>query len=823
MKITKIIRDNKNFMLLAVTIIFFGAISAFWVGRSADSQLRKELLHQARLVAPAINIDRIKTLRGSEEDLTSSYYSSLKHDFAAIRSTDPQIRFIYLLGLNDKNEIFFYVDNEPTDSKDYSPPGQIFEDASEELRDIFNTRTAFVEGPDPDAWGVWVSTLVPVTDPDTGKVIAVMGMDIDAKDWKLNVASRAAIPVLMVLIIVSMLLMWTNKRRIAVKLKENEEKYRRFFDTSLDCTFITSKDGTIIDANDVSLSLFGYSNREDLFKTNIVNLYANAGDREVFINVLQEKGYAKEHPVELRKKDGTILHCTVTAILLKGHDNEITGIQGTVRDISEKKMHEEQLQQREATLTAITNSAQDAIMMIDPEGNVSFWNPAAEKILGWNHAEAIGKNLHSIVAPSRFHGAHKKAFPGFLATGQGSVVGKTIELMALRKDGIEIPVELSLSAVNIQNSWHAVGIMRDISERKASENEIRATNEKLSTMVEELESKNIRAKMTSELREYLSACQTVIETGPVIQKYLKKFFPGSDGALFLLSPSKNDLESIARWGNYSDDPMENCLSPDECWGLRRGINYIIANCETDVPCSHIKNPETGVLYACFPLIAKNETIGLLHIRCLHYSSFNDEKRSFFKETSETLVALLSLAISNIKLTEKLNMLSIKDPLTGLFNRRYLEETFIREAIRAKRKQASIGVIMVDIDHFKKFNDVFGHAAGDLVLSELAKFFSSGLRGCDIVCRYGGEEFALILPDANIENTFARAQQLVEKARDIRIHFSGQALGQITLSMGVSAYPVHGEKLEEILKTADIALYRAKQTGRDRVVMAETVS
>jgi diguanylate cyclase (GGDEF)-like protein len=247
------------------------------------------------------------------------------------------------------------------------------------------------------------------------------------------------------------------------------------------------------------------------------------------------------------------------------------------------------------------------------------------------------------------------------------------------------------------------------------------------------------------------------------------------------------------------------------------MNYIVEESETDVPCNHIKDPQSGVLYACFPLFAKNEIIGLLHIRCGSHSSYETEKRTLFKETAETLTALLSLAVSNLRLNEKLSMLSIKDALTGLFNRRYLEETFIRESVRAKRNKSSIGIIMADIDHFKKFNDIHGHAAGDAVLKQISHFLSTNIRGCDIVCRYGGEEFVLILPDANLENTFMRANTLVESIRKVQMDFNGTVLGPITMSMGVSAYPEKGEKLEELLRVADAALYRAKQEGRDRVV------
>jgi diguanylate cyclase (GGDEF)-like protein/PAS domain S-box-containing protein len=550
------------------------------------------------------------------------------------------------------------------------------------------------------------------------------------------------------------------------------------------------------------------------------DLYADPEERGRLTERIRTDGHIEDYPIVMKRKDGTLIHCIVTAVVLKDISGVSVGFQGTIRDVTEKKKAEERLLQREATLAAITNSARDAILMLDPEGAISFWNPAAEQMLGYGAAEAVGKNLHALIAPSRFHGAHHAAFPHFVATGQGAAVGKTLELAALRKDGTEIAVELSLSAVQLQGRWHAVGLMRDISERKRIEKEIRLMNEQQAVLVQQLEAQHAQNKILTEMREFLQACSSTAETGPVIERSMRKIFPGSGGALFLMSASRTDLEVISRWGEYPETMEENIITPDECWGLRRGGLYLVENPENAILCSHIKQRISGT-YACLPLMAKGEVLGLLHLRSR--GSGGEKLAEELKEVSIALTELLSLAISNIRLREMLSNQSIKDPLTGLFNRRYLEETFAREATRARRKKSPIGVIMVDIDHFKKFNDVYGHAAGDMVLTELAKFFTVSLRGADIPCRYGGEEFALVMPEASLENTFIRAEQMVEQVKTIRIPFSGQTLGPITLSMGVAAYPLHGEKLEELLRAADRALYRAKQAGRDRALLAEVSS
>jgi diguanylate cyclase (GGDEF)-like protein len=181
---------------------------------------------------------------------------------------------------------------------------------------------------------------------------------------------------------------------------------------------------------------------------------------------------------------------------------------------------------------------------------------------------------------------------------------------------------------------------------------------------------------------------------------------------------------------------------------------------------------------------------------------------------------IALALANLKLREKLQNQSIRDSLTGLFNRRYMEESLEREMRRCDRKRQPLSIIMIDVDHFKRFNDTFGHNAGDAVLRELGHFLQRYVRGSDIACRYGGEEFILILPEASLSVTQQRAEQIKEGARQLNVECSGQQLGKITLSLGVACFPTHGLDGEAVIKAADTALYRAKQEGRDRVVLAE---
>jgi diguanylate cyclase (GGDEF)-like protein len=228
------------------------------------------------------------------------------------------------------------------------------------------------------------------------------------------------------------------------------------------------------------------------------------------------------------------------------------------------------------------------------------------------------------------------------------------------------------------------------------------------------------------------------------------------------------------------------------------------------------------------MMAQGKAIGLLHLQYGPNSVDRSEeglqrlKESTKQQLAVTMAGHIALAFANLKLRETLHIQAIHDSLTGLFNRRYMEESLRREAYRANRKGTSLGIIMLDIDHFKKFNDKFGHTAGDALLRELGIFLQARIRKEDIACRFGGEEFTLILPDTSLEDAERRAEQLREEIKHLNVQYEEQFLGKITLSLGVAVFPDHGSSPEVLLQAADSALYHAKELGRDRVVVGKVV-
>ena len=304
------------------------------------------------------------------------------------------------------------------------------------------------------------------------------------------------------------------------------------------------------------------------------------------------------------------------------------------------------------------------------------------------------------------------------------------------------------------------------------------------------------------------------EAHAIIGNAAKRLFPGTLGALYLFNPERSFVNRVTFWGD--PPPLSQSFAPDDCWALRRGQTHQLYEEEDAKPlCGHILEAPPAITL-CLPMVAQGEILGVLHLQSPSKDDLTEPKR----QLTYAIVEQAGMALSNLKLREALREQSIRDPLTGLFNRRYMEEVLTQHLRRVTRHLHPLGIIMIDIDNFKQFNDTHGHAAGDALLRELGDFLKRRIRGEDVACRYGGEEFLLIMPEATLEAAQQRADLLRQGSKGLRVRDAGQSFGGITLSLGVAIYPQHGRTMDSILRAADAALYRAKQEGRDRVIVAE---
>jgi diguanylate cyclase (GGDEF)-like protein len=286
----------------------------------------------------------------------------------------------------------------------------------------------------------------------------------------------------------------------------------------------------------------------------------------------------------------------------------------------------------------------------------------------------------------------------------------------------------------------------------------------------------------------------------------------------MLNPSRNLLDVEASWGAASS--RQGPFTPESCWALRMGRAHLVQPDNFSLLCAHIE-AGTPDSHLCIPMLAQGESLGVLSVSdpSLSDSAADSGSSQQKRELAVSLGEQISLALANLMLRETLKYQSVRDPLTGLFNRRHMEEALGRELLRAVRNETTVSVLMIDIDHFKQFNDAFGHEAGDIVLRDLGALFTSEVRGGDIACRYGGEEFLLILADADLQTAGERAERLNQLVRNMHISHGGETLRRITMSIGIACAPQHGSSAAQIVQSADEALYTAKARGRDRIVLA----
>jgi diguanylate cyclase (GGDEF)-like protein/PAS domain S-box-containing protein len=483
----------------------------------------------------------------------------------------------------------------------------------------------------------------------------------------------------------------------------------------------------------------------------------------------------------------------------------------------------------------LLNVVEQAVIATDMRGVIIYWNRFAEILYGWSAEEAKGRDILALLSDE----TTRSEAAQIIARLQGGERWAG-EFLMRRRDGTTFPAHMVDSPVRDEHGTliGVVGVAVDITERKRIEEiqretrdlleiqvaartaELREVNQQLSRWVSELEQRNSEVLLLSELGELLQTCLTVEEAYVILARALPRLFAAEAGALYVRC-DRQDFVAVAEWGVSGS----RSFTVDGCWALRRGRTHLVASPVSGPICDH-----AGTLalagYICVPVVAQGEALGVLHVRAAapkppSLASEMEGEAGGLADSRRRLAATVAehvaLALSNLTLRETLRQQAIRDPLTNLFNRRYMEESLERELSRAARHGSSLGVIMIDIDHFKPVNDTFGHAAGDTLLRAIGALLLAHTRAEDIASRYGGEEFTLILPDSSLEDTWRRAEQLRMAVKRLRVRHGGEPLDVVTISAGVASYPEHGTVPEALLRAADLALYQAKAEGRDLVV------
>ncbi|MFZ0522614.1 MAG: diguanylate cyclase [Candidatus Acidiferrales bacterium] len=486
--------------------------------------------------------------------------------------------------------------------------------------------------------------------------------------------------------------------------------------------------------------------------------------------------------------------------------------------VSERHRMGKQLRERTDYLNSLIENTPLGIVVLDENGRVELCNDAFERLFQFGRADLIGKDLDSQIA-SVGDAPQARELTAQASSGQRV----SVSTRRLRRDGKIIDVEVHAVPMFQDGGVRgAYAIYKDISDQVLAADQAKQHSVSLDRLVKELQLRTSQMGLLNEMGELLQSCATMEEAYSVVAQSAKKLFPSPVcGTLYAFRSSRNALESVAIWGESR--VSESIFAPEKCWALRLGHPHSSDYPGEGIFCAHLKDPVTAT-FLCVPMVAQGDTVGTLHLEFpggaqAPANVAPDSLWESRQRLATTVATQVALSLASLRLRETLRDQSIRDPLTGLFNRRFMQESLDRELQRALRKKRPLAIVFVDLDHFKRFNDAFGHDAGDLILRNMAELFRRHFRADDVICRFGGEEFAIILPEATAKDAAKRAQALRSEAKKLTVRHQGQILDSVTLSVGVAAFPEHGSTSEEILRIADQCLYQSKTEGRDRVTLA----
>jgi len=486
--------------------------------------------------------------------------------------------------------------------------------------------------------------------------------------------------------------------------------------------------------------------------------------------------------------------------------------------VTERLRAAQELHEQTVYLNSLIENSPLGLAVLDRNGRTELTNPAFKELFLYDPSDLEGSSLDKMFVPQDEPSESRDLIPQVLA-------GQHLHLRVRRrrKDGEILNVEVHAVPLVVQGRVQgAYTIYNDISEQiKASEAE-RKHAESLSRLVSELQLRTRQMGLLNDMGSLLECCVETKEACSVVSVSVQKLFPEAvSGALYLFKASRNLLGSAGRWGKASS--AEPIFAPDACWSLRTGRPHWSDNSADAIRCPHLPK-DLGGMSLCVPMVAQGDTLGILQLdfdenNVPVENSGPESLRDSRQGLATAVSGQVALSLASLRLRETLRDQSIRDSLTGLFNRRFMEESLERELLRAGRKRHSLSVLFLDLDHFKRFNDTFGHDAGDFVLRSIADLLRNFFRSDDVCCRYGGEEFGIILPEASVEQAAIRAQALREQVKMLKLEHRNHALGVVTLSIGIAGFPEHAATAEQLLRLADQSLYRSKAAGRDTVTAA----
>lgn len=592
----------------------------------------------------------------------------------------------------------------------------------------------------------------------------------------------------------------TGRKLMENELHGRDAQYTAMLNTIPDGFWIIDKQGRLLDVNIAYCRMIGYS-RDELLGMSVNDVEAMETHEETarHIRRLMEIGsdiFETRH----RRKDGIVIEIEVCACCYLIDGGRIFSF---LRDITYRKMIEENLRK----LSYGVEQSASIIVITDEKGNIEYANPKFAETTGYTLEEAKGQNPRILKSGKTPPEVYERLWAAITSGREwrGEFCNK-------KKTG-ELYYE-SASIAPIKNAkgiiTNFVAVKEDITLQKHKEEELRRTVEEKKKSVEDLQ----------HLMEFSQLMREEIVEGALIKhtaKVLKERFSSDFLAILMLNQEENSVEipvtdPVMDWNEVIS--KEVVLDPTLCRVIRTGQAVIVHDVDTDACCDCLLLKTKKGDSACFPISVGGVAVGAVMMVKNELGYWDSgEKQGLIS----AYIGLAAASLDNVRLVNQTKRLAIMDALTGVYNRRFFVESLEKQLSLAKRYKETLAVIMADVDHFKRFNDTYGHTAGDRVLQQVSKMLGHSIRESDILCRYGGEEFAIIMPRTNATESYEKAENIrrhIESARFTNIA-PGSTLG-ITISVGIASFPENGVEYNALVDAADVALYKAKKNGRNRV-------
>lgn len=556
---------------------------------------------------------------------------------------------------------------------------------------------------------------------------------------------------------------------------------------------LIDREGKIIFMNEAARNVRGMS-RQQLEGADFFFFFRQADQVKAMMQRVLEKGRADSQVFEVEWASGQIAYYEIHMSPFEGESGRPGGIFCVFRDISEDQATGNKIRAASQYARSLIEASLDPLVTISPEGKIMDVNRATERATGFGREVLIGSDFSTyFTEPEKARIGYQQVF------SQGHVHDYPLILRHASGKLTDVLYNASL----YYEGGQVAGVFaaaRDVTQLRRSQ--------------EELEYTNREVLLLGEMSNLLQRCVTMDETFPIIQSSLQRLFPGAAGRCYSFRQASGLLAEMGSWGSLQNNVQT--ILPGECWALRRGQIHAIGFEDAITPPCHYIHENSP--YLCIPLQAQGNPLGILHL-VFSDPAHPPARKERVRHLAGAVADSISLALANLRLRESLHELSIHDSLTGLYNRRFMEEALVREISRMERLGKKITVAMIDLDEFKKYNDLYGHEAGDAALKEFARLMHNFREGADIACRFGGEEFLLVLPDVDQDQALKKLEEFRSRVAATIIHHESRTLPSLKVSIGIAIYPDHARTSVELIRKADAALYLAKEAGRNRVEIA----